>query len=69
MERAHNTLLEELEQQWDLSQEAAEAALNELFDAGELGLDPDLIDEVLITQRQQHDLYRAVKAQRRNRVL
>ena len=59
-------MLEKLEQQWDLSQEAAEAALDQLLDAGELGLDPELIDEVLITQRQQQDLYQAVKVQRRN---
>ena len=59
-------MLEELEQQWDLSQEAASAALDQLLDAGELGLDPELIDEVLITQRQQQDLYQAVKVQRRN---
>ena len=63
MDRDPGDVLEELERQWDLSQEAAEAALED-WDQQELDSEEysGLIDTVIETQRQQRDKYLAVKS-------
>jgi hypothetical protein len=70
MDRDSNLVLEELEWQWDLSQEAAESALDDWYqdedeDGDEDEPDPELIDAVLETQKEQRDRYKAVRDHKR----
>jgi hypothetical protein len=68
MDRDSNLVLEELEWQWDLSQEAAESALDDWYQ-DEAEPDPELIDAVLETQKEQRDRYKAVRDHKRTHSL
>jgi hypothetical protein len=68
MDRDSNLVLEELEWQWDLSQEAAESALDDWYQ-DEDEPDPELIDAVLETQKEQRDRYKAVRDHKRTHSL
>ena len=68
MDRDSNLALEELEWQWDLSQEAAESALDDWYQ-DEDEPDPELIDAVLETQKEQRDRYKAVRDHKRTNSL
>jgi hypothetical protein len=56
--------LEELERQWDASREAAEAALNHWNQKCDEAKADELIEAVLVTQREQRDRYKAVREYR-----
>ena len=58
-------VLDELERQWDVSQEAAELALDDWYQDDSESEADDLIEAVLRTQREQRERYQAVREHRK----